>query len=54
MGYLGFDHYEGDAKLWRVTHNQGSDFVHAPSEALAIQRYMAKYPNRQIRKVERV
>ena len=54
MSYLGFDHYEGNAKLWRVTHNHGSDFVHAPSEALALQRYAAKYPDREIRKIELV
>ena len=54
MGYLGFDHYEGGCKLYRVTHKRGSDFVHAPNEMLAMQRYMAKYPDREIRKIEEV
>lgn len=54
MGYLGFDHYEGGCKLWRVTHNGGSDFVHAPTELLALQRYMQRYPNRIIKKIELV
>ncbi len=53
MGDLGFTHYEGNAVLWKVTHSTGQDFVHAPTEALAIQRYQAKYPNRKILKVER-
>ncbi len=47
MGDLGFTHYEGSAVLWRVTHNTGVDFVHAPTEAMAIERYKAKYPNRK-------
>ena len=53
MGYLGFSHYEGNAVLWKATHNAGADFVHAPSEALASQRYQAKYPDRKIFKIER-
>lgn len=53
MGYLGFSHYEGNAVLWKVTHNEGVDFVHALSETLALQRYQAKYLDRKIFKIER-
>ena len=53
MSYLGFDHYGGKDVRWMVTHNTGTDFVHAPSEAIALQRYQAKYPNRIILKIER-
>ena len=53
MGYLGFDHYEGNAVLWEVTHNTGKDFAHAPSESAAWERYKEKYPDRKIIKIER-
>ena len=40
--------YGGD-KMWEVYHNRGSTHVHAPSEAVAIQRFLAKYPDANIR-----
>jgi hypothetical protein len=49
----GFTHYEGNAVLWTVYHNQGTTFVHATSEAIALQRFMAKYPNRVVKKIVR-
>lgn len=49
----GFTSYEGDAVLWRVYHNQGTTFVHATSEAIALMRFMAKYPNYNVRKIEK-
>ncbi len=49
----GFTSYEGNAVLWRVYYDGGIDFVHALNELVAMQRYMAKYPNRSIKKIER-
>lgn len=49
----GFTSYEGDAKLYKVTWEHGTDFVHAPSESIALMRYKDKYPNRKIKKIER-
>ena len=49
----GFTSYEGNAVLWVVYHNQGTTFVHATSEAIALQRFMAKYPNLSVREIKR-
>lgn len=49
----GFTSYEGNASLWVVYHDQGTTFVHATSESIALMRFMAKYPNRKVRKIER-
>lgn len=49
----GFTSYEGNAKLYIVYHDQWTTHVHATSEAIALQRFMAKYPNRSVRKIER-
>lgn len=54
MFYDGFTTYEGNAAMWKVTHDQGTTFVHATSEAVALQRFMAKYPNRSVKKIERM
>ena len=51
--YDGFTSYEGNSVMWIVYHNQGTTFVHATSEAIALQRFMAKYPNHTVRKIER-
>ena len=47
----GFTHYEGNAVLWEVHHDQGTTFVHATSEAIALRRFLAKYPNRAVKKI---
>ena len=52
MALDGFTSYEGGAKMYKVTHDQGTTYVHATSEAIALQRFVAKYPNRSVRKVE--
>lgn len=49
----GFTSYEGDAVLWTVYHDQGTTFVHATSEAIALIRFMAKYPNRVVKRIVR-
>lgn len=49
----GFNSWEGNAVTWTVYHNQGTTFVHATSEAIALQRFMAKYPDRSVRKIVR-
>lgn len=49
----GFTSYEGNASLWRVYHNHGTTFVHATSEAIALMRFMVKYPNYQVKKIEK-
>lgn len=51
MSYDGFDRYYGGDKMWEVVHNRGTTIVRAPSEAIAVQRFLAKYPNSNIRKV---
>ena len=47
----GFSSYEGGAKMWIVYHDHGTTFVHALSESVALQRFMAKYPNYAVKKV---
>ena len=47
----GFTSYEGNAVLWIVYHNQGTTHVHATSEAIALQRFMAKYPKLSVRQI---
>ena len=49
----GFTSYEADAKLWKVYHNSGTTFVHATSESIALARFMAKYPDKVVKKIER-
>ena len=49
--YDGFSSYEGGSKMWTVYHNHGTTFVHALSEAVALQRFMAKYPNYVVSKI---
>ena len=49
----GFTSYESGAALWRVYHNRGTTFVRATSEAIALQRFIAKYPNYSFTKIER-
>lgn len=49
----GFTSYEGNAVLWKVYHSQGVANVWALSEAVALARFMARYPNCSVRKVER-
>lgn len=49
----GFTSYEGNAVLWVVYHNYGTTHVHAVSETIALMRFMAKYPNYSVRKIER-
>jgi len=50
----GFTSYEGDAVTWEVYHNHGATFVHAKTESVALARFMAKYPNYQVRDIKRV
>ncbi len=54
MNYDGFSMYEGNASMWEVHHDQGTTFVHALSEAEALQRFMAKYPNRTVIGIRRM
>jgi hypothetical protein len=49
----GFSSYEGGAICWTVYHDQGTTHVHATSEALALQRFSAKYPKRSVKKIEK-
>lgn len=53
MAYDGFSSYEGSAVLWEVYHDRGTTFVHATSEAIALARFMAKYPDRKVKKIVR-
>ncbi len=49
----GFSSYEADAVMWIVYHNHGTTFVHATCEAIALQRFMAKYPQHQVKNIKR-
>jgi hypothetical protein len=49
----GFNGYEGNAVMWIVSHDHGSTSVWATSEAIALQRFMAKYPNYSVRSIRR-
>ena len=49
----GFTSYEGNAVRWIVYHNQGTTFVYATSEAIALMRFMAKYPDRNVRQIKK-
>lgn len=49
----GFTSYEGNAVLWIVYHNHGATHVHATTEAIALQRFMAKYPDYSVRDIRR-
>lgn len=50
----GFTYYEGNAVCWIVYHNQGTTFVHATNEVIALQRFVAKYPNLSVRDITRI
>lgn len=50
----GFTSYEGNAASWLVYHNHGTTIVHATSEAIALQRFMAKYPTYKVSKIVRM
>ena len=47
----GFTSYEGNAVRWTVYHNEGTTFVYAITETIALMRFMAKYPHRTVRKI---
>lgn len=49
----GFTSYEGNAVRWIVYHNHGTTCVRATTEAIALQRFMAKYPNYSVRDIKR-
>lgn len=53
MAYDGFSSYEGNAFMWKVTYDGGVTFVRATSEAIALQRFMAKYPNKTVKSIEK-
>ena len=49
----GFGSYEGNAVRWVASHVGGSTFVYAPSKEIALQRFMAKYPEKKVRDIKR-
>lgn len=51
--YNGFTYYEGNAVRWIVYHNHGTTTVYATTESIALARFMAKYPNYQVRDIKR-
>ena len=52
--YDGFSTWEGNCVLWVVIHDHGSTHVRATTEAIALQRFVAKYPNYSVREIRRV
>lgn len=51
--YDGFTHYEGNAVMWEVYHNNGLTHVYAPTAEEAAERFKAKNPNLIVSKVTR-
>lgn len=51
--YDGFTSYEGNAVMWKVEHSNGTTSVFATSESIALQRFMAKYPNYTVKRISR-
>ena len=51
--YDGFTSCEGNAVKWIVYHNHGTTFVSALTESIALARFMAKYPNYEVRNIKR-
>ena len=49
----GFHSYEANAVRWIVVHDRGTTFVYATSEAIALQRFLAKYPDKKVREIKR-
>ena len=49
----GFTSYECGAPTWIVYHDHGSTTVVAYSEAIALARFMAKYPDRKVKRIVR-
>jgi len=49
----GFTSYEGNAVAWIVYHNMGTTRVYATTESIALQRFMARYPDRRVRDIKR-
>ena len=49
--YDGFHSYEGNAVRWVVCHDHGETSVYAPTESLAYQRFMDRYPNRKVTRI---
>lgn len=52
--YDGFTYYEGNAVAWRVYHTRGTTTVRATTESIALARFMAKYPDYQVKDIKRV
>ena len=51
--YDGFTRSEGNAVRWIVYHNRGTTYVSALTESIALARFMAKYPNYQVKDIKR-
>jgi len=49
----GFTSREANAVRWEVYHERGTTFVYATSEAIALARFLAKYPDRKVREIKR-
>jgi hypothetical protein len=49
----GFTSYEGGAVRWCVYHNRSTTYVYATTEAIALMRFMAKYPDYNVRNIKR-
>lgn len=50
----GFTSFECGAYKWKIYHNRGTTLVRAMNEAIALHRFLAKYPNYEVKKIERV
>ncbi|MBQ7172847.1 MAG: hypothetical protein IJR88_01830 [Clostridia bacterium] len=49
----GFTSHEANAVMWVVYHNHGTTHVFATTESIALARFMAKYPDYQVRDIKR-
>lgn len=53
MAIDGFTYIGAGDVRWEVHHNGGTTFVYAPTESIALARFMAKYPNARILDIKR-
>lgn len=50
----GFTRFEGDAICWTICHDQGTTYIYASKESVALRRFMAKYPNCKVKDVKKI
>ena len=49
----GFTSFEGNAICWTICHDQGTTYIYALNESVALMRFMAKYPNCKVEDIKK-